>query len=160
MTKVENKELIAAIARDVIEQVDPTELPLFDVTSEQYFRRPSNGQASRGGMLESGFGEVVVWLTPVVLVVVTEVVAFAIEAVKESFVGSTAEAISDRAKRLFKKFRPEEKEQADNPPPLTLQQIKQVRKLAYERFIHLKLSEAHASRLADAIVATLVDETS
>lgn len=57
MTDVAQKELIASIARDLIAQTAPQELPLFRTTSEAYFKNPEKmlkGQAGKDEAL--GFG--------------------------------------------------------------------------------------------------------
>lgn len=163
MTSLDDNQLIADVARDIVAQTAPQELPLFRATSVAFFKKPKNvlkNQVGKDEMLGFGVGETVSLLTPAVLVVTTEVVTFVTAAVKESVVAGGANLVSDFTKTVFKKFRTEEKKAADNPPPLTLEQIAQVRKLAYQRFLQLKLSDAQANRLADAVVATLVSEAS
>jgi len=163
MTNSDQSQLIADVARDVVAQVAPQELPLFRATSVAYFKNPEKALKKQRGKDEKlgfGAGEVVTLLTPIVLTVMTEVVTFAMATVKESLVQGSADLLNEHAKKMFKKFRAEGKNEADTPAPFTLQQIARVHKLVYEKFLHLKLSEALANRLADAIVATLISETS
>lgn len=163
MISAENNQLIADVARDIIGQTAPQELPLFRAISVAYFKDPNKLPKQQGGkdeMLGFGVGEVVVFLTPAVLVVVTEVVTFVTTTVKETLVQSGADLISDHVKDLFKTSHPEGKNEAGTPSPLTLQQISRVHQLAYEKFLKLKLPDAQANRLADAVVATLVSEDS
>ena len=163
MTSSDDNQLIADVARDIVAQTAPQELPLFRATSIAFFKKPKNvlkNQAGKDEMLGFGIGDTVSLLTPAVLVVMTEVVTFVTVTVKESVVAGGGHLVSDFAKQMFKEFRTEEKKEADNPPPLTLEQIAQVRKLAHQRFLQLKLSDAQANRLADAVVATLVSEAS
>jgi hypothetical protein len=163
MKNSDQSQLIADVARDVVAQIAPEELPLFRATSVAYFKNPDKlvkKQMRKDEMLGFGVGEAVSLLTPTVLVVVAEAVTFVTAEVKKSIATESAGLISDLVKKQFKKFQPEEKKAGDNPPPLTLEQIAQVRKLAYQRFLQLKLSDAQANRLADAVVATLVSEAS
>jgi hypothetical protein len=163
MTSAENNQLIADVARDVVAQVAPQELPFFRATSVAYFKNPEKAlkqQTRKDEMLGFGGGEVVTLLTPIVLTVMTEVVTFAMAIVKESLVQSCADLLNEQAKKMFKKFRAEGKNEAGTPAPFTLQQIAWVHKQVYEKFLHLKLSEALANSLADAVVATLISETS
>ena len=99
-------------------------------------------------------------LTPIVLTVMAEVFTFVMATVKESLVQGSADLLNEHAKKMFKKFRAEGENQAGTTAPFTLQQIARVHKLVYEKFLHLKLSEALANRLADAVVATMIGETS
>jgi hypothetical protein len=41
VTSAENNQLIADVARDVVMQTEPGELPLFQAISKQYFKRPA-----------------------------------------------------------------------------------------------------------------------
>ncbi|GAC1399258.1 MAG: hypothetical protein NVS4B12_13220 [Ktedonobacteraceae bacterium] len=163
MTSAENNQLIADVARDIVAQTAPEELLLFRVTSAEYFKNPEKALKQHTGkdeMLGFGGGDVVILLTPMVLTVMTEVFTFAVATVKESLVKGSADLLNESAKKLFKRFRTEGKNEADTPTPFTLHQISRVHTLAYEKFLQLKLSEALANRLADAVVATLVSETS
>jgi len=163
MTSAENNQLIADVARDIVAQTAPEELLLFRVTSVEYFKNPEKAlkqQAGKDEMLGFGGGEVVTLLTPIVLTVMTEVVTFAMATVKESLVQGSADLLNEHAKKMFKKFRAEGNNQAGTPAPFTLQQIARVHKLVYEKFLHLELSDALANRLSDAVVATLISETS
>ena len=161
MTNAQNTPLIADVARDIVAQTAPQELPLFRATSAAYFKKPDQAlknQTGKDEMLGFGTGELVSLLTPTVLIVVTEVVTFLTVEVKKAVATESASLISDQVKKLFKKFHPEaEKEQSD-PAPLTREQIARVHKLAYERFLQLKLSETQANRLADAITASLITD--
>ena len=40
MTSAENNQLIADVARDIVAQTAPQELPLFRMTSAEYFKTP------------------------------------------------------------------------------------------------------------------------
>ena len=42
MTSAENNQLIAGVARDIVAQTEPGELPLFQAISKQYFKRPAD----------------------------------------------------------------------------------------------------------------------
>jgi hypothetical protein len=159
MTSVENNQLIADVARDVIAQTEPGELPLFRAIKTEYFKRPVEAlknQSGRDELLGFGMGETVPLLTPAVLVVMSQVVAFLTEVVRQSVVEESASLINERVRRLFKKFRPEETRDELAPAPLTREQLVQVHKQAYEKFLELKLSGTRANYLADAVVASLI----
>ena len=163
MTSAENNQLIADVARDIVAQTAPQELPLFRATSAVYFKRPDKAlknQAGKDEILGFGTGEMVSLLTPVVLTVVTEVVTFLTLEVKKAVAAESASLISDQVKNLFKKFHIEGEKGQSGSSSLTREQIARVRKLACERFLQLKLSESQANRLADAIAISLITDPS
>jgi len=163
MTGAENNQLIADVARDIISQTAPQELPLFRMTSAEYFKNPDKAlrnQASKDKILGFGTAEMVSFLTPIVLTVVTEIVTFLTLEIKQAIADTSASLLTDQVKKLFKKFHPEAEKEKSDPSPLTREQIARVHKLARERFLQLKLSETQANRLADAIAASLITDPS
>lgn len=163
MKNSDQSQLIADVARDVVAQVAPQELPLFRATSVAYFKNPEKALKQQRGKDEKlgfGGGDVVTLLTPIILTVMTEVVTFLTVEVKKAVAAESASLISDQVKNLFKKFHPEGEEGQHDPAPLTREQIARVHKLAYERFLQLKLPETQANRLADALTARLITDPS
>ena len=159
MTNVENNQLIADVARDIIAQTEPGELPLFRAISTEYFKRPAEAaknQSGRDELLGFGIGDAVPLVTPAMLVVMTQVVAFLTEVVRQSFVEESANLVNEQVRSMFKKFRLEGERDELAPAPLTREQLVQIHKQAYEKFLQLKLSESRANNLADAVVASLI----
>jgi hypothetical protein len=155
VTGSDQNQLITDVARDIVMQTAPEELPLFRATSAVYFKNPDKvlkGQTSKDEMLGFGAGEAVVMLTPYVLVVVTEVVRFVIAQVQQSVATESADLINNIVKKLFKRVRPEENDLL----PLTPAQLTQVRKVAYESACRLNLPDNKASLLADAIKGSML----
>ncbi len=158
MTDIEDKDLITELARDVVSQIAPQELPLFRANSEAYFKDPEKvlqSQAAKDEMLGFGAGDAVVLLTPIVLATLDEVVKFVVEEVKKSVQGEGAARIQQAIKALFKKFRQPEADDKKKPAPLTPEQLVQVRRIAFNKARQLKLSEERAKLLADAVVGSL-----
>lgn len=177
MNETTQNQLIADLARDVVIEIAPHELPMFRLQSEAYFKDPDSaleGHAGKEDMLGFGAGAAAAFLTPAVLAVTTAVVKFAAEEAKKSVQDEGADLISDIVKRMFKKFRPEEKKEGEGrkdeskkdeskkdkgkegPPPLTPEQLKKVHKLAFEQALQLRLSENTAETLAESLVGSLV----
>ena len=153
-------QIAADVARDLVRELAPEEIPLFRANSEAYFKNPQEVLKEHTGedeMLGFGTGEVISLLTPVALAVSVEVVKFVAEEAKKSFKAEGSSTINDLVKSMFKKFRPAE-EKKEKPPEtqLTLEQLKEVHKIAFAKGRQLKLSELRANRLADALVAELV----
>jgi len=150
------KQLVVELGRDLVSKIAPQEMPLFQANSEAYFKdsqKVLRGQKGKDEMLGFGTGEVVTFLTPIVLVVMTEVVGFVTEEVKKSIKAESSNLISEAVKKMFKKFRTEEEKTL---PSLTSEQLEQVRKLAFDRARQLKFSEAQARLMADSVMGSLV----
>ena len=164
MTNLEQNQIIADLARDVVEQMAPQELPLFRATSVAYFKSPGKAfktSKDKDDMLGFGVGEAVVMITPSILVVMTHVVQFVTAEVQKSLAAESAGLIDSCVKKMFKKFQSSEGGKAqDTPPPLTPEQLAHIRGLAYEEGMRLMHSDARARLLADAIVGSLVTSSS
>jgi hypothetical protein len=159
-----DNQLVSDVARELVLQLAPQELPLFRANSAAYFQDPEKalaGQKGKDEMLGFGSGEVVVFLTPIALTVATEVVKFLVEEVKKSAKDESSAIIGDMVKRVFKKFKLAEKkddkkkDEKKTSPALTPDQLGQVRDIALRKARQLKLSEARAKLLADAVVGSL-----
>src|SRR5438105_796121 len=121
MTNSEQNQLIADLARDIVGQTAPQELPLFRATSTAYFKRPDKILKHTKGeeeMLGFGMVEAAVMMTPSVLVIMTQVVQFVTAEVQKSVATESASLISDLIKKMFKKFRSSEAEKERDTPPL------------------------------------------
>lgn len=172
MNETTQNRLIADLARDAVTEIAPHELPMFRLQSEAYFKDPDSALEDHAGkedMLGFGAGAAAAFLTPAVLAVMTVIVKFVADEVKESVQEEGADLISDIVKRMFKKFRPEEKKEGEGkkdeskkdkgkegPLPLTPEQLKKVRELAFEQALQLRLSENTAETLAESLVGSLV----
>ena len=177
MNETTQNQLVADLARDVVTEIAPHELPMFRLQSEAYFKDPDSafeGHAGGEDMLGFGAGAAAAFLTPAALAVTTVIVKFVADEVKESVQEEGADLISDIVKRMFKKFRPEEKKEGEGrkdeskkdenkkdkgkegPLPLTPEQLKKVRELAFEQALQLRLSENTAETLAESLVGSLV----
>lgn len=154
----EQEQLIAELAREQVERVAPQELPLYRATSKAYFENPEKmvkGQQDR--MLGFGVEIGVAFLTPVVLSVTTEVFKFLANEVSKSVAAESAGVIHDLVKKMFKRFRPTGPSEAmQTPPPLTFEQVTQVRRLAFDKARQLNVPEAQAGLLADSLIGSLV----
>lgn len=159
MTSTEKNQLIADVARDIVAQAEPSEIPLFQAISTQYFKKPDTlfkRQSAQDVQLGIGIGETISVVTPAVLVVVTQVVMFLAGEVGKSVTEESASFINERVKKMFKKFRTGGTKDDDAPVPLTHEQLTYVHKQAYEKFLQLGLSKIQADHLADAVVASLI----
>jgi hypothetical protein len=82
-----HQELIAAIARDAIAAVSPSELPIFPAVQRAYFQRGGAAVISEGETdLGFGLGAEVTALAPAALAVATSVFSFAATQIGETAV--------------------------------------------------------------------------
>ena len=150
-------QTVTEVARDLLAQLAPQEKALFRPISESYFKNPektlSDNQA-KDEMLGFGSAEAVTLLTPVILAVSGDVVKFLFAEAQKAMQSESSNLINETVKSWFGKFR--QKDDKKSPPPLTAEQMEQVRKVAILKAKQLKLSEKNTKLLADAIVGSLV----
>jgi hypothetical protein len=153
------EQIISSVAHDLVAVLAPEEMPLFPANSRAFFmeKQKAAKPAGRDDMLGFGTAEAISLLTPVAMSVASEVIKFVTEEVKKSLKTESSTAIGDLVKSIFKKYRPAG-ENGTRPAPvrLSMDQLQEVHKMAFEKARQLKLSEARARRLADALIGDLV----
>ena len=152
------ESVVAEVARDLVAQVAPEELPIFRENSAVYFADPDRAlapQAAADDMLGFGAGDVVTLVTPVALLLVTEVLKAVGSELGKSAGKQGADALSSLAGRVFRKFRGGADANAA-PPLLRPEQLPEFRRRALERARILGLPEYEAGLLVDALMGSLV----
>ena len=162
MTTNEERQMISDIARNLVSELVPEELPLFRANSEAYFSDSGNAlksQSSKDNMLGFGPGDAVVYLTPAILEITRQVVAFVFEEVKKAAKGESAAWVNDAVKSMFALFRKDKPlahlETHRAAVQLSAEQLAQVRRMVIDKATQLKFSEMRANTLADAVVGGL-----
>jgi hypothetical protein len=153
MTETSHQDLITELGREQIAHLAPQEMPLYRASSEAYFKDPDKALKGRQGkdeMLSFGSGEAVTFLTPIILAVLSEVVKYLVAEVTKSLRKESSTIVDERVKALFKKFRLKK-----GPPPLSPDQLKIVRQVAFDKARQLSLSEEQAGLMADSVVGGL-----
>ncbi|MBA2669598.1 MAG: hypothetical protein H0U67_04425 [Gemmatimonadetes bacterium] len=106
--------LVSDIARDVVQQVAPRELPLFAATSRAYFEQPDRLMRRNAGDRTLGFGpEFAIALTPVILMVVKATIELLSTILQDALKAEGTTAATDALRRLFRRGA------AEPPPPVT-----------------------------------------
>lgn len=151
-----DRELIVDVSRDIVASIAPEESVLFQPLSVAYFERPDSlSRSSKEDMLGFGLGEAIVPLTPVALAVVSEILVYLRGELAKTVAHDAATALDAKLKALFHRFH-----QGAQPdaavPALSGEQLAEVRRLAFEKACTLRIPEARASLLADAVVGSLV----
>jgi hypothetical protein len=155
---VADRQLITDLSRDLVAAVAPQEMPVFRPVSTAYFDDPerlTRGARGRDDMLGFGVGEVSVFLTPVALAVMTEVVAYLKGELARLLAHEASASVEDLVKALFRRFRPPDAE-SRRIPGLNREQLTEVRRIAFKKAREMHIGEERAGLLADATVGSLV----
>jgi hypothetical protein len=152
-------ELAAELAREVVAETAPAELPLFRATSRAFFEDPDRAlqQRSKDEML--GFGaETVAFLTPYALAIARPVIALLMSELAKHVQERSADTVVTWVRRLLRRPDKGVIEEGTQPevPPLSADQLSHVRRLALDKALELDLDEGKAVLLADAVVGQLV----
>lgn len=140
---------LTELARTVVAQVAPSELPLFKAMIKAHADGPGRVRSGPGRDEVLGFGltEFAPLLTPVVLATVHQVADYLAEDLEKAMAHSTAEAVAKRVAKLFRR--------EPDTPPLTQAQLSRIRTIAAEVVRIAAVPEAQASLLVEALVAHL-----
>lgn len=171
MSDQAQQEMVAELARSVVEVLAPQELPGFPACQEAFFEDSGGSLEDRtrtAALRGSGSAGVAAVVAPVALAVASEVVAFILNEIKKALRQEAASAISTFVKRWLARLRsanrtgepgaqggPEEHLEPDTPPELSAGQLAQIYVLAIETARQLRLSGQEAAHLADATVRSL-----
>lgn len=149
------RELVVELAGLALERAAPEELVLLGENAEEYFRDPQ-AVLDPGRRDEAlGFGIDVAMVTPYVLAVATPVVQFLVSTVAETLGQEARPMVTGLVRRLLRRSGPAP-ETAAETPPLTTDQARRVREIAYQRATSLGLDQDQATLLADSVVGGLV----
>ncbi|MFC4116239.1 hypothetical protein [Nonomuraea zeae] len=150
--------LVAELARLVLEESAPEELVLFEDNAAEYFRDPRAVAAFRPRDEPVGFGLDMVMLTPYVLAVAVPVVQFLVTTMAEAVAAESATHLVGLVRRRFR--RKEVAAAQDAAParvePLSKEQLREVREIAFRAAQGVQLADEQAKLLADAVVGGLV----
>jgi hypothetical protein len=152
--------LVVELARSLVRDVAPQELPMFRASSALYLKDPGKAQQQRKSgsddLLGFGAGVDLTLITPVALAVATEVIKFLATEIARAAKSEASPIIQTQVRRLFSRL-PGSIPEANpsKPPALTRQQLEQVRSIAYDTACRLNLSTDQARLLADSTIGGL-----
>lgn len=149
----EIRETIKEVSYNIINDIAPEELDMFDEISDAYFSDPSVFEKKKSGDDPIGFGieSMTDMLSPAALSVVTTVVTYIAAEAFGAAKGALTDELKSRIKSLFNKKT--EKKEADE---LTPDQLREIHNKAVSRGIELHLSEEQSNNLANALIASMV----
>ena len=137
------------LARSVVSEIAPSELPLFEIMSKSFAANPKRVRIRRGGDEELGFGiaESAMLVTPVALAAIREIALFLAEDFAKALSHAAADAVAARITKLFRR--------EAGTPPLTDSQIASIRTIVVEAAQTSKLGETQTTLLVDTLVTHL-----
>ncbi len=142
------------LAQQVLTEVAPEELALFEDTAQQYHADPEAVLDPKHRDEALGFGLELAMLSPVVIMVALSVVQWLAKTVIEAAIKESSPSVMSYLRRLF---RSKDAARTDAKPlGLTADQTKQVRALAYEKALAAGVSSDQAKLIADATAGALV----
>jgi hypothetical protein len=151
MNEIPEKQLVESIARDLVSQFAPQELPTFSVISEAYYNNPEKMRKGLSGKEEilglDIVGTTSLILTPIILAIVDAIIKSLSEEIAES----------SFLKRLLVKLHLAKKEEKKVTVPFsfTPAQLRKVRDTAATQAIQFKLPRKQAELLADSLIGKL-----
>ena len=157
----EGRKFIQEVAKSMVVQIAPEELDLFDELVEEYLQDPTPPDVSSAppdDPLGFGLAETVVAVTPAAMAVVNIVLNHLMTESVKAAQEESSEVIKKKIKALFnpKKIGDEPAGKAETElPPLSKEQMEQVRKLARKQAIAFGIAPAKASKMVDALVGSL-----
>ena len=161
MSEVADPALVTEIARGIVAEVAPDELPMFGMASEAYLNDPRRAEGNADDddeMLGFGGGAELALLTPVVLTVTSGVVSFLLSTVLSAAKSESQTLIQQQVKQLFKRFSATDAAQAQTakaPLALTREQLIEVRRVAFDIATRTGVTAAQAALVADSTVGQL-----
>ena len=154
--------LTAELARDMLAELAPQELPLFQPISQAYFADPKRAAAAGSGkdeMLGFGMTGAEALVTPALLAIVSQVVAFLFDQVKDTASKEGSALAVEWVRWVLGRAHPPMVATVvaatGVQAGLTAAQITRVRELVMKRAAELKVAPAKAELLADAVAGKL-----
>lgn len=146
----DGRQLITDLSKQMVTQVAPEELDLFDELIEEYFDDPSPPDLSESDdddALGFGLNGVVVAITPAAAAAASSAVGYILSEVLKSAQEEGAAVLAKKVRRLLN---PKDKTEA-----LTTEQLRQVRRLALTQAKVFGMEAGQARSMADALVGSL-----
>lgn len=144
------QSLLEDVSREVVGDIAPDELDMFDELAEEHFEDPNppTAEVTRGGgALSFGAGELLSASTPIIIAVMGVVLEFLLDIFREMVASQGADFAHNRIRSWFL---------TKDKPDLTAEQINQTRMAAKAEAVRYGLSDEQAEQMADAIMKRLI----
>jgi hypothetical protein len=145
----EMQELSKSLSKQLVEQLAPEEMEMFDELYQETIASPTQSAAGSDDML--GFGVVggMIAVTPIATTIASAVISFLLKEVIQSAKNESSSLIQEKIKALLNP------KKNDGSQPLSREQLEQVKKLSFKRARELGMKEEKANQLALALVGSL-----
>ncbi|MGV9817290.1 hypothetical protein [Nocardia xishanensis] len=146
--------VVSDLARDVVGELVPPELPVFDAVSGAYFKSSTATRKGKSKAGPTGFGlaETATMLTPAVLFAATTL----LNALIDSLAERTSNAFVRRLSGVFRRRRPHSREEINRAfRALTPAQESALREIAITSAQEAHADPAMSERIADLLIANL-----
>jgi hypothetical protein len=156
MDSSSNATLITDVARDVLTEIAPQEVPILAAASRAYFADPAAAiEQSRPKDDILGFGTeaAAVLFTPAVLLILSETLEYLTRVAGKAVADGLAREIPEAIKAMFKRFH---SPRPDTPSGLTKEHIALIHGNILASAKKLRLPAEKAESLANAVTAQLV----
>ena len=147
---------VGDIARDVLSEIAPQEIPIFAATSRAYFANPEAALQqlrSKDNVLGFGTDAASFLFSPAVLLVLSETFQYLLRVAASATADGLAKEIPELIKAMFKKF---QSSQPDTPSVLTREHIASIHGNILASAKKLRIPAEKARTLANAVTAQLV----
>jgi hypothetical protein len=149
----EGRRLIQEIAKNIVVEVAPEEMGMFDDLVAEYFQDPSPPSLSSSGSDDAlGFGleTTLIAATPAIAAMSSAVLGFLATEVLKAAQNESAAVIQEKIKALFNAHNDKQ-----GPPPLTAEQLALVKTLACKQAIEFGTAPGKAEKMANALIGCL-----
>lgn len=149
---VDERELITELSKDIVSQVAPEELDLFDELIQEYFDDPTPPDLTTDNSddpLGFGLGEVMVAATPAIAAAISAGITFLLTVAWQADAGSSVTLIKQKIQQRFQR-----KQQADLD--LSKEQLTQLKRIVHSTVLRFGTEQTVAGQISDAVIVTLV----
>jgi hypothetical protein len=151
----EGQKLIQEMSKDIVIEVAPEELDIFDELVMEYFQDPTPPQvqsSQKDDPLGFGIEETLIAITPAAAAVANIVINHILTEFIKITESESSEAVKGKIKALFHSGN---KDQTNNPTPLTKDQLENIRKVARNQAIRHGVKADKADKIANALIGRL-----
>jgi len=151
----EDWAFLSELAREIVGEVAPEEIEIFDELVEEYYRDPTPPdleQRATDDALGFGLGEMLAAATPAVIAMTTVVFGFAVHVATQILVDESAEFTRSRIKGLLMGKKVE-------PVPFRREHLIKARQLALEEAKKYGMVEDDAQHMADSLLRRMMTES-
>ena len=149
----QGRELIRELSKDIVSQVAPEEMDLFDELLEQYLENPEpppQVPLTEDDPLGSGLTEIMIVATPAAAAMANVVLGYLLGEVIKATKEESAALIRKKVHDLFNAEEP-----SQSPAPLTREQLELVKKLARKQASQFGFTADKAEKMANALIGAL-----